>query len=516
LSPGIISSFGADLLGTGHLSGLAPILSDERSWEIWLRARSAEINSKAIDLNGTDEYCSKANPVGLDLNGSERITATTDRDFETSVGNWAGAGNHAIVQSADYKKAGTYSGKITAGGAGDATTNYVQLPSSAFTTLVVGEKYTYEFWAYGNTVGVTLAIAIGDKVVTGKAIYNAVAGTFSKVVFNFQATASTVGQPIRLYLSGAGLCYVDVNSLTQAWDALLLIWCKADASSYNAMFFWLGMAASTRLSVMGTNNSNVFRMQLHDGTNLFNIMTGSLIKDSNWHFCVVAINRTDQMTAYVDGALATSPNFIDIRAFGKCWCGTAGPLQFGKQGEYPIVSGVLNIGENSLILFTSLPSDIAAFIADCNANGIPPKEVVEEQYAANGAAVKAHYQFKGDTDAEMLADISGTGNNLTGNNVTQADDQVDGDYRSLNGTYLIGRDDATKIVLIPGDTPTSPFRIRADMECPISNAISISSTTATCADWHLIGMKFSLLDDKKIYLYLDGSEVAYSDQTAGV
>jgi hypothetical protein len=232
------------------------------------------------------------------------------------------------------------------------------------------------------------------------------------------------------------------------------------------------------------------------------------IADGVSHLICTTLQKDGNGTIYVDG-VAASPG--SMAALGKMYL-TSATIGARSEGAYPF-NGL--IGEFLFVRFTSLPSDIADFIADCNTNGIPSKESIEERYAANGASVNAHYQFKGDTDAKMLADVSGTGNNLTGNNVTQADDQVDGDYRSLNGTYLIGRDDATKIVLIPGDTPTSPFRIRADMECPISNAISISSTTATCADWHLIGMKFSLSGDKKIYLYLDGSEVTYSEQIAG-
>ena len=116
---------------------------------------------QAINLDGSSEYMSKSSPTNLDLNGAERVLGTNNTGFEGTPILWAGKGNHSSVQSSTDKKTGTYSLAITSSAAGNAT-NCDTLPSSAYTPLVAGEKYTFEGWARGTGV-------LGSELITNSA-----------------------------------------------------------------------------------------------------------------------------------------------------------------------------------------------------------------------------------------------------------------------------------------------------------------------------------------------------------
>ncbi|MBK7381712.1 MAG: hypothetical protein IPJ03_22490 [Ignavibacteriales bacterium] len=117
----------------------------------------------AVDLNGSTEYMSKTTPVNLDLNGTERITESKNRDMNGAV-DYINGGNHTVIDSVTTDKhACTYSVTITSSAAGDVTTNYVSLASSEFTTLVSGEKYTLEAWMRATNAGAVCTLAIGNQ-----------------------------------------------------------------------------------------------------------------------------------------------------------------------------------------------------------------------------------------------------------------------------------------------------------------------------------------------------------------
>ena len=77
-------------------------------WWVW----GAENILWAIDLDGSTEYASDATPANLDLNDTNRVKLQADIDFEDSLGNWAGTGNHSIDTTSVSPLTGTYSGMI--------------------------------------------------------------------------------------------------------------------------------------------------------------------------------------------------------------------------------------------------------------------------------------------------------------------------------------------------------------------------------------------------------------------
>ena len=326
-----------------------------------------------------------------------------NRGFENSKGNWTDNGNHSAVQSSTYKKTGTYSLKITATAAGDGTSNYESLPYTILNSAIIsGNKYTFELWAYGNTNGVTLSIKIGDQIVTGKAVYSAVAGTFTKEVFKFQATSSTVNQDIRLYLSGAAIVISVISRSRKLSVMLLSIKYKHTTNNGNTN------------TIFSHENSNINGYELRirdDGSNAgkldfvifddVNTVQKQLAnaEDNNYHICNVTINQTGNLYLYRDDVTASG---LSMTALGK--------LNYGSiyANEYDIGSraGSINfykefIGEIQIVLFPSLPSNINDIVAQISAT---------QKYLSSypNGTIAGWWDWK-----NSGLDKSGNGNNLT-------------------------------------------------------------------------------------------------------
>jgi hypothetical protein len=323
-----------------------------------------------LALDGATQYASKANPVGLDLNGPEMITADDDRTADATKGNWADNGNHSAARDTTYKKTGAASLKITATAAGDAVTNFESLPAARFSAIVAGNKYTKEFWAYGDTNGVTLAIAIGDQVVTGKVVYNATAGIFVKVVFNFLATANTVVQPIKVYVSGAGNVWIDDRSLTQKSDMLIQYSFTNKGTQTSKTVFQLSNAGLAPYILQTFGSITFFGGSQSDGTVTRGATaTTSAYNDNIIHLCSIVFNAMGTCDYYVDGVLLT--NAASMSLLGKM---TFSSIHFGSTGSSGFYSGRLG-GFQVSIFSPSVPSNIASIIAGINAtyrrNGLP-------------------------------------------------------------------------------------------------------------------------------------------------
>jgi hypothetical protein len=364
-------------------------------------------NAGSIGIEDFTELCNQLHANGITTYTiSEIYDLITDRPnnkgFESANHDWIDNGNHSAVRSTDYKKSGNTSLKITATAAGDATTNYESLPSSAFTTIVSGNKYTKEFQAYGNSVGVTLAMKIGDQVVTGKVVYSAVAGTFAKVVFNFQATANTVSQPIQLYLSGAGDCYIDDVSLTQSFDFMIVQKIKATASATSYTSLAYGNAGSYTngggygLLCRPDRTQRDIYFQFGDNSTSKTAIGATGGTDGNSHTIVVTGSRTGYAYIYSDGANSGSISIFSIGRITPTW----NPLQIGTQAGLSLYSGL--IGETQIVRFPVLPSNITSIVTQISMPNAKPLSAYE-----NGTIV-GWWDWK-----NQGLDKSGNGNNLT-------------------------------------------------------------------------------------------------------
>lgn len=246
------------------------------------------VRGKAVSLNGSTQYLSKTSPVNLDLNGTERITTQTNRDFETSAGDWTATGNHSVARTTSYYRSGSASLAMTSSAAGDATSNYVSLPSSAFTTIESGKKYTKEFWLRGT--GVLGSATYTSDFSAGVDGWSAGAGcnidgnidgisgedntlrmttTNATSTHRFDRTTTTIGVTYRLtgryYIPSAntttkkvafqdgGTVIGSINSVNDSWTAVSYTFVATSTTlrvySYNA---------SDQASYTGTNGDLVY------------------------------------------------------------------------------------------------------------------------------------------------------------------------------------------------------------------------------------------------------------------
>ncbi len=348
-----------------------------------------------IKLNGVDQYNQRTAPINMDLNGSEMITATDDRTFETTVGNWTGAGTHSIARSILQAHSGSASGLITATGIGDATTNYVQLDYPNFTAIVSGSKFTREIWARSLIAGTKITGVIGDQSSQSVALFTS---AWTKVVFNFQATVSTVNQPLRIYLSAIDGVYIDDVSLTQAYDGMIIAFVSPSSNTgLQKTIMNPGLNSGAKYWMYVDNTPELIRGQVSDGTTT---VTGggtgtAVVTDGRLHCLIWTLQRDGNLLLYTDATVASSPQ--SIASIGKIVLTNAFDVGWNNGAAY--FPG--KIGECQIIRFTSLPSDIATTIATISAR----KKALSSYQ--NGTIV-AWYDWK-----KQGYDKSGNGNHLT-------------------------------------------------------------------------------------------------------
>lgn len=356
---------------------------------------------KATVLNGSSQYWTKTSPSNVDLNGSELITASDDQGFESTVGNWTRAGTvSAAVRSTVDKRTGTASMRATSSGAGDTTSNYIQLNYPRFTTIVSGNKYTLELFARSATASRTITLRIGDAAVTSATLSTTFA-SFTKVVLNFQATASTINKPIYITTSGViDSLYIDDVSLTQAYDALVAVWFNNTSTGVIQTVFSQRTDASTSYLALqiGTDNRIEFKA-ISSGGQTVAPTGGPTLADGKLHLFILTIDRTGTYNTYVDGVAVTSSSFSSI--------GKITALAFGI-GALPFASPILyfngQIGSFQFVRYAALPSDIVSI-----AQGIATKwKTAGLPKGYPSGTVTAHYDWR-----YPGTDLSGNANTLT-------------------------------------------------------------------------------------------------------
>lgn len=146
----------------------------------------------------TLKYGFTALPALADRNGNEG---------GTGAGNWASHGNHTVTQSTDHAHGGTKAFKVVASGIGDATTNYVDIPSASNATFVVGKQYAATFWLYEENLGTKFDAHIKTGGVVSSAFSVSDYDTWARISCVFTASSATTD--FQFYISQAATMYLD-------------------------------------------------------------------------------------------------------------------------------------------------------------------------------------------------------------------------------------------------------------------------------------------------------------------
>ena len=320
--------------------------------------------------------------------------------FETNVGNWTGAGNHSIARSISQAHIGQGSALITASGAGNSSTNYVQLDYPTFvTSIVLGYKYTLTLWARSITNGTTITGVIGDKSLSSSALSNS---AWTKVVLNFQATASTINKPLRLYLNAADGVYIDDLSLRQSKDCMIVVFVREkqgyDAS--NRLMFDMNngaISANGRVDLYRTT-SNTVTGAFSDAVTGATCNNTKSISDGLWHSVIFLGQADGNQTIYVDGVAGTPVSIIGVGNIAQM-SGLA--LGYKVPSSSSLTYWRDLISETQVVLFSALPSNITSIISQ-----------ISNQKKCLASYPNGTITFWNDPKNGII-DKSGNGNNLT-------------------------------------------------------------------------------------------------------
>jgi hypothetical protein len=326
--------------------------------------------------------------------------------------------NTILTSGATYKfrLAGTLTGtgtvKITdaslatiynSGGSGTFdVTSYAVAVGTPIYIVISGGQGTFDMTSLSAELVTLPSITanIGSKSATTSSV-SCVSGTFTKFVLNFQATASEIGQPLKLYVNQADTVFVDDVSLKQAYDAIIMSTVKTSASVSNAGIFGHRSSSTSNLYIIG-NTSQQLRASVGDVAGTIVTDQGApTFNDGLFHHVAATINRTGNITRYLDNVAGTGAS---ITALGQI--GTGDALYVGDlAGTTNFWNGL--IGSCQFIVFQNgLPSDGGASIIADAYNRFRSGKGFQRAYS--GGTVVAWYDWR-----SRGTDLSGQGNHLT-------------------------------------------------------------------------------------------------------
>lgn len=286
---------------------------------------------------------------------------------------------------------------------GDADNNYASLPAVDFTALEDGKKYTFQMQAKAIEVDTDLTVQIGGQSKTFIAVDNSATET---LVWNFEATASEVGQPIQLFSSQPDEIRIDEVDLSEAYDMTVLAWVNSDDDGVvEGVTGWYPELNHFDTYLHGALDE--YRVRVGDATAITASVDISALWGT-WMLVSAQIDRTGNIIAGVNGSTFGTP--LSIADEGRI--SDLGSFQLGRYSDAAFVDGFL--GEVQIIRGQILTAD--EILAAYNL-GIKGKHFLE-----TGNEV-GWWKFAGSDNTVFLSDETGD-NNLTGVNVTQSDDQV--------------------------------------------------------------------------------------------
>jgi hypothetical protein len=177
--------------------------------------------------------------------------------------------------------------------------------------------------------------------------------------------------------------------------------------------------ASSNGLKMYITTANKLEVVVGDGTYTVT-KTGTLttLCDGNWHLVGLTGNRIGNLQLYVDDV--TDGTATDITSLGSISSTTTFQVGFLSADYF---SGYIGEVQRSRYTDIAQSNVNTTTLTSAYRNGIP------ETWIGGSPQVVFWDDFRGNSNTQMLNDKSGTGNNLTGVNVTTAD-QVRGSYPS--------------------------------------------------------------------------------------
>ncbi len=231
-------------------------------------------------------------------------------------------------------------------------------------------------------------------------------GGSSGEVYTSTTATCIVSRAIGLDGSSEYLSKTSPAGMNSNEDFTVLAWIKTTGTSDRIIQRYAGSGAYW---YVGIDSDGSLIAAAYDGTDTVTADDGAAINDGAWHLVVVVFDRSGDITRYVDGVeygtQADLASIDDISLTGvTLWVGQSGASGNyfeGSIGELQVVWGYALTAAEALTAFSS---------------GI--------RTGWAGGTTAAHYHWRGSTNAAMFDDHSVYINDLTGTNVTTADQEI--------------------------------------------------------------------------------------------
>lgn len=367
----------------------------------------------AVDLNLTTESTLKSSPNNLTMNDAEKLSNT---GFENgSSAGWLLFGSPTqSITSSITAKSGSVSYVIYNTG---ATFTGISTTSTVTANKIFTIQAYVESVSGASTGDVALIInGVGISSITANPSSTGIA--FNKIVRNLSSSADGTITATLACKNGAS-AYFDDISFSEAYDFTFGCWFKSygyvsHGSTINSL-----MGYKESGDILGGYGfyyaSNNFLSVYSNGANLTNTEGDRLILDSstnyndgNWHFAVASISRTGIKRLIVDNIVKASLTSNSI--LGNMSSTSVDILGIGRDG-FAVRSISGQIGRAFILKGYAYTEQDAQ------------QAFLNEIHFTSGTAV-AYYKWEGEDDVTFLQDESTSNNDLTGTEVTQADDQV--------------------------------------------------------------------------------------------
>jgi hypothetical protein len=268
------------------------------------------------------------------------------------------------------------------------TTLKCELVTQAITPITsadIGKKFCVEGWARAEAAGTKVTAVVGSKSQQSGTL-STTAGTFTKFVLNFQATASEVGQPIKLYFNQADVVYVDDVSMKPKKDFIILGGVSSTRTPYAGDRIL--STASFHIGHSGALNGSLI-CGITDGT-VSPFCNGlTYILGTRPSAIAVTFDAVNGLRGYKDGVainVATSTATLgNLPATTQIVIGATLVGTSPWQGlEYPL----------QMITFDALPSDGGASIVADAYNRFRSNRPYASSYGGTNAAVVGSWDWK--------------------------------------------------------------------------------------------------------------------------
>jgi len=321
-------------------------------------------------------------------------------------------------------------GKIISSGTGDSDSNNISLPATSFnvlgstdsrTKVLSGFKYLITFLAKAATNNTTINVNIGSK--TGTALTLADNTKWYLYTYQFLATSSEVDAQLKIFLNQADTVYIDELSISKAYDMLINIWDRNVMGLSNLNIICFGALGSLnsngyRIYRPMPNDLLYFRIQGYEYTTANPTYSNSLIISNNKSIILQFLLRTGNIKRYENDTSLS--DYTTIFSYINNYSSNLffGALSTLSEKYLGLIGQIQFVRFNNADSFNPLDIDGAG-------TSIYEYSQTHKGYpnSYTGGEIVFWFDWVGDTDTEMLTDLSGRGNNLTGVNVTLLDDR---------------------------------------------------------------------------------------------